>query len=116
MSISINYKNSSNKKNGSNTVLFVDEKFAISKIKKHISNSEYSFISDLLKTTNLKKKIVVFDISSKKKIILISIEKNIKNFDLENLGAKFYDILQDFKLNEYQLNSNTVPNNIKNLF
>ena len=115
MSISINYKNSSNKKNGSNTVLFVDEKFAISKIKKHISNSEYSFISDLLKTTNLKKKIVVFDISSKKKIILISIEKNIKNFDLENLGAKFYDILQDFKLNEYQLNSNTVPNNIKNL-
>ena len=28
MSISINYKNSSNKKNGCNTVLFVDEKFA----------------------------------------------------------------------------------------
>ena len=67
MSISINYKNNSNKKNSSNIVLFVDEKFAISKIKKHISGSEYLFILDLLKTTNLKKKIVVFDISSKKK-------------------------------------------------
>ena len=66
----------------------------VSKLKKHISSSEYSFVSDLLKTTDLKKKIVTFDISSKKKIILISITKNITSSGVENLGAKFYDILK----------------------
>ena len=56
MSISINYKNSSNKKNSSNIVLFIDEKFNVSKIKQHISTSEFLFISDILKTTDTKKK------------------------------------------------------------
>ena len=115
MSITINYKNISNNKNNSNAILFVDEKFNVLNIKKHISSSEYSFISDLIKKTDLKKKIVTFDISSKKKIILISITKNITSSDVENLGAKFYDTLKDFKLNEHQLNSDTAPNNIKNL-
>ena len=115
MHLQINYKNSSYKNNSSNIVLFVDEKFNISKIKKHISSSEYSFISDLLKTTDLKKKIAIFDISSKKKFILISITKNIKSFEVENLGANFYDIIKEFKLNNYQLNSDTLPNNVENL-
>ena len=56
MSVRINYKNSLNKKNGHNLVLFVDEKFNISKLKKHISSSEYSFIEDLSKSIDLKKK------------------------------------------------------------
>ncbi len=115
MTISINYKNTVFKKNLSNLVLFVDEKFNISSLKKHISSSEYSYISDLLKITDLKKKIVTFDLSSKKKIILVSITKNIKIYDVENLGAKFYDFLKEFNLSEYQLNSDTAPNNIKNL-
>ena len=67
MTISINYKNSPSKKNPSNLVLFIDEKFNISNIRKHISGPEYSFISDMLKTKSLKKKIVSFDINSKKK-------------------------------------------------
>tara|TARA_Y100000591_G_scaffold95121_1_gene80570 strand:- start:137 stop:760 length:624 start_codon:yes stop_codon:yes gene_type:complete len=115
MTVQIKYKNSLSKKNTSNLILFADEKFNILKLKKQISGLEYSFISDLLKTANLKNKIVTFDISSKKKIILISITNNIKSFDIENLGAKFYDLLKDFKSNECQLNSNTVPYNIKNL-
>ena len=114
MTVQINYKNKLSKKNTSNLVLFVDEKFNISMQKKHISSSEYSFISDMLKTLDLKKKIVTFDINSKKRIILISIKKNIKIFDVENLGAKFYDILKEFKFNEYQLNSENIPYNIKN--
>ena len=67
MSIAINYKNTSIKKNSSNIVLFVDEKFNISGLKKYILSSEFSFISDLLKTKDLKKKIINFDINSKKK-------------------------------------------------
>ena len=85
MSITINYKNALNKKNSSNIVLFVDEKFNISGLKKYISSSDYSFVSDLLKTKELKKKIINFDINSKRKIILVSLKKNLKNTEIENL-------------------------------
>ncbi len=115
MTVQINYKKNLSKKNSSNLVLFAGDEFNVSSLKKHILSSEYSFISDLLKTANLTKKIVTFDISSKKKIILISIQKNIKSFDVENLGAKFYNVVKELKLSEYHLNSDTAPNNIRNL-
>ena len=55
MAVQINYKNSSSKKVSTNLVLFVDEKFNISQLKKYISNFEFSYISDLLKNSDLKK-------------------------------------------------------------
>ena len=67
MSISISYNNSFSKKNSTNLVLFVDEKFNISTLKKHIQSNEYRFISDLIKTKDSKKKILIFDLNSKKK-------------------------------------------------
>ena len=90
MTVQINYKNTSSKKVSSNFVLFVDEKFNINGIKKHISNSEFSYISDLLKNSDLKKKLLVFKINSKKTIFLVSIKKDIKVSDIENLGAKLH--------------------------
>ena len=107
MYIAINYKNTKNKKNSTNLVLFVDQKFNISGLKKHISHSEFYFISDLLKTKDLKKKIINFDINSKKKIILVSLKKNLTGSDVENLGAKFYDLIKDIKQIEYSVNSDT---------
>ena len=79
MTVKITYKNEISKKNPQNLILFVDEKFNISGIKKYISNSDFILISDLLKTRDEKKKILAFDISSKKKIILVSLKKNISN-------------------------------------
>ena len=67
MSILINYTNRLPKKNRSNLILFVDEKFNVSSLKKHVSHSDYSFVSDLIKVKDLKKKIVTFDVNSKKK-------------------------------------------------
>ena len=67
MSIQIIYKDTLGKKNKPNLVLFVDEKFNTKSLKKHISNHQYSFISDLIKKRDLKKKIISFDIDSKKK-------------------------------------------------
>ena len=67
MSVTINYKNNSSKKKSSNLILFLDDKFSISSLKKYISNNEYLYISDLIKTRDLKGKIQSFDISSKKK-------------------------------------------------
>ena len=37
-----------------------------------------------IKTKDLKKKIVSLDLSSKRKIILVSIKKEIKSWELEN--------------------------------
>ena len=97
MNIKINFKNQAFNKSYGNLILFVDEKFNISNLKKLISVSEYSYIQDLLKHENLEKKIITFDISSKRKIILISLKNNLSNSDVENLGAKCYDIFK--KLN-----------------
>ena len=67
MTVQIKYKNNLLNKNTANLVYFVDDKFNISSLKKHVLSTEFSFISDLIKTKDIKKKIVTFEISSKKK-------------------------------------------------
>ena len=88
MSININYSSKALNKTSANVILFSNEKFNISNLKKFLSVNEYSYISDLLKTSDLKKKLIVFEVNSKKKIVLISIKKNLKTYDIENLGAE----------------------------
>ena len=66
MSIQIIYKNSGPKKPSYNLVLFVDENFNISGLKKYISNEEFSYISDLLKTSDLKKTYFFLQLIQKK--------------------------------------------------
>ena len=84
MSVKIYYKNGFIKKNLSNIILFLDENFNISALKKHISNTDYSFIADLLKNKDKKDKILSFDLSSKRKIILV--DKNyIRPLDVNTL-------------------------------
>ncbi len=114
MSVTINYNKRPLKKNLSSPILFCDEKFNISSLKKHVIASEYSFITDLIKSKDTKKNILSFDINSKKKIILISFKKNTKKSDAENLGAKFYDLFKDSKQSEYYLNSDSVSFQLKN--
>ena len=114
MTIQINYKNNSLKKVFSNLILFVDDKFNISGLKKHVLNSEFLYISDLLKNSDLKKDLLVFEINSKKTIFLVSIKKDIKASDVENLGAKFHGYINYDKKNDYFVNSDTVNSNIKN--
>ena len=55
MTIQINYKKNASIKASSNLILFVDEKFNIGGLKKYISTNEFSYISDLLKNSDLKK-------------------------------------------------------------
>ncbi len=114
MSIKISFKNSTLKKTSSNLVLFVDEKFSINSIKKYISSSEFSYISDLLKTSDLSKNLLVFELSSKKKIVLVSIKKNIRNSDVENLGAELYGRINYGKNSKYLINSDSIVTNQKN--
>ena len=108
MSIKINYLNKSSSKTSANLVLFSNEKFNISGLKKYLSNSEFSYIDDLLKTSDLKKKLFVFELTSKKKIVLISIKNDSKSSDVENLGAEFYGRINYGKNSEYFLISDSI--------
>ena len=114
MTIQINYKNNGSKKTSSNLVLFVDEKFNITSLKKYLSNNEFSYISDFLKNSDFKKDLLCFEINSKKTIFLASIKKDFKSSDVESLGAKFYSHLNFDKKSEYYVNSDTVKSKIKN--
>ena len=95
MSIKIKLIKNISEKSIKNYVLFVDENFNISVLKKYISNTEFSYISDLLKNSDLKKDLLFFKINSKKTVFLVSIRKNIKISDIENLGAKFHSYINN---------------------
>ena len=114
MSIKINFRNSISKKTLLNQVLFVDDKFSTNPLKKYISSSEFSYVTDLLKTSDLSKNLFVFELSSKKKIVLVSIKTNIKNSDVENLGAEFYGRINYGKNSEYFVNSDSISSKLKN--
>jgi len=105
MTVQVLYKS---KDNSNNLVIFTDEKFNIGNLKKYISNSELSYISDLLKTCDLKKNLLVFEINSKKKIILISIKKNLETTDVENLGAEFYSYINFRNKGEFTINADSI--------
>jgi len=113
MSIQINYKNSREKKSPVNLVLFTDEKFNINGLEKHLSNSEFSYISDLLKTSDFKKKLLVFEVNSKKKIILISIKKNLETTNVENLGAEFYSYINHGNKGEFTIKTDSIKDKIE---
>ncbi len=115
MNIKVIFKKQGFNKSNANLILFADQKFNITGIKKHISNSEYSYISDLLNKRDDKKKILTFDVSSKKKIILVSLKRNLTDSDLENLGAECYVILNELKEIEYIVNTDSVPSGFKNI-
>ncbi|MDC3233016.1 leucyl aminopeptidase [Pelagibacteraceae bacterium] len=108
MTIKINYSNKAISKSSANLVLFADEKFSINALKKNLSNSEFTYINDLLKSIDLKKNIIVFEMNSKKKIVLVSIKKDLNSFNIENLGAEFYGRINYGKNSEYFINSDSV--------
>jgi leucyl aminopeptidase len=62
MTIQIYYKKNILKNKFTNLALFVDDKFNISGLKKHLSIKEFSYISDLLSNSDLKKDLLVFKI------------------------------------------------------
>jgi leucyl aminopeptidase len=113
MTIKINYLNKLTSKSSGNIVLFVDQNFNIKNLKKIISNTEFSYISDLLKTCDLKKNLLVFEINSKKKIILISIKNNLETIDVENLGAEFYSYINHRNKGEFTINADSTIGGIE---
>ena len=78
MSIKINYSKKNKDKSPSNLILFSNDKFNLSNLKKYLLESEFSYISDLLKTSDLKKNLLVFELTSKKKLFLFLLKTILK--------------------------------------
>ncbi len=114
MSVKINYSKNNLNSKSANLVLFTNEKYNIANLKKILSNNEYSYINDLLKNSDLEKKLLVFDLSSKKKIIIVSVKDNLKSSDIENLGAEFYKKIKQPKKSEYFIVSDSINNKYRN--
>ena len=108
MSIKISYHQKTTNNISSNIVLFSDDNFKLNSLKKYLSKTEFSYISELLKSSDLKKNLLVFEVSSKKKVIIISIKKNLKTADIENLGAEFYGRITYGKNSTYFIVSDSV--------
>ncbi len=114
MPVKINYLNKASNKSTGNLVLFADEKFNIENLKKYISNSEYIYVRDLLKNIDNKKKLILYEVNSKKRIVIVSIKKNINSSDIESLGADFYKKVNDGKNSEYSILSDSIEVKDKN--
>ena len=108
MTIKLNYLKKTNIKASSNIVVFVDDKFNTLNLKKYISSREIIYIKDLLRVSDIKKNMFVFEFNSKRKIIVISIKNNLKSSQIESLGAEFYGRINYGKDCEYFINSDTV--------
>ncbi len=115
MNIQISYINGLSKKNITNKLFFVDESLNIHPLKKFITNKEYSYVSDLLKNVDNKKKISLFEFTSSRSITLIKLKKNIKNYEIENLGGDFFNFIKGFNKKDFTINADTISVKIKNL-
>ena len=63
MSVTINYKNNSLNKTSNSLVLFINDKFNLSHLKKYISKLEFTYINDLLKVRDPKSNLFAFKLS-----------------------------------------------------
>ena len=114
MAIEINYNKTFFSKLTSNLVFFSDEKLNLNDIKKTITKEELTYIHDLTKKHDLKKKIFVFEINSKKTIVIVKIKKNTKESEIESLGAEFYRKVCHGKKINYYIISDSIEKQYKN--
>ena len=114
MAIKINYLNKTTAEPSANLILFSNEKFNTKSLEKFLTSNELVYINDLLKTSDLKKNFFVFELNSKKKVILVSIKNNIKISNIENLGAELYGRINYGKNSQYFIVSDSVISKDKN--
>ena len=114
MPVKISYSNKKLSNSNSNLVLFFYGKNNVNGLKKYVSSDEFNYINDLLKNSDFKKNLFTFELSSKKKITLVSIKEKLKNSDIENLGAEFYKKINFVNNNEYFLISDSVMSKYEN--
>ncbi len=108
MTVQISHINKANIKTSYNQVLFTNKNLDINNLKKDFTKDEGLFIKDILKKTNNKKGIFLFNVSSKKKLILIPVKEDLDEIGVENLGAEFYNFIKKNLIYDFSINSNSL--------
>ncbi len=92
MTVQVLYKNKAKSSNIGAMVLFSEDKFQIKNTGGYLSKNQRSYVEKILKTKrNTKENIISFNLNEKTNLILISLKRNLKGSDVENLGAEFYN-------------------------
>ena len=83
MSVQVVYKNKAKSGNLGVIALFADEKFRIKNTNGFLSRNEISYIEKLSNNKkDTKERIVSFNINEKTTIILVSLKKNLKGYEV----------------------------------
>jgi len=111
MTIQITYKNNVKLSKQGVITLFTEDKFQIKNIVNFLSKNETSYVKKILENKrNTKDKIISFNINEKTTIILISLKNNLKGFDVENLGAEFYNFIKKNSFKDLSIVTQSVKN------
>ena len=104
MTVQVSHINKANIKSSYNQVIFINKNLDINNLKKDFTRDERIFIKDILKKKNNKKGIFLFNVSSKKKLILIPVKEDLDETGVENLGAEFYNFIKKNLIYDFSIN------------
>ena len=108
MSVQVVYKNTVKSSNSSAVVIFGDEKFGVNSAKNIFTKNENLTIQKLIKTLkDTKEKIISFNLNTKHTIVVVSINKDLKCYEVENLGANFYNFSKKKSFKKISIISNS---------
>ena len=109
MTVQVLYKNNVKSGNIGVVALFTEDKFQIKNTGGFLSKKETFYVEKILKNKkNTKENIISFNINEKSTLILISLKKDLKSFDVENLGAEFYNFIKKNSFNDVSIINESV--------
>jgi leucyl aminopeptidase len=114
MIINIYYNKSISNKLISNYTVFLNDYSNLQELKSFFTISEINSIKEIIKNSNLKKNIISLNLNSKKRIFLINTKKNINTYEIENLGAEFYEYIKNLSIKNLFINSLTLKKENEN--
>ncbi len=104
MTVQVLYKNKLKLSNTGVIALFTQDKFKTKNLKTFLSKKEAAYVEKILKNRKEnKEKIISFNINEKTNLILISLKKDLKESDIENLGAEFYNFIKKNLFNDISI-------------
>ena len=105
MTIKIKLHKKFNKNIFHDYVIFCNSTSKIEIFDKNFSKNENRYINQIIKKTSDDLDFYIFDLNSKKKIILINLSKSLLRSGVEILGAKFYEFIKLNKIKNILINT-----------
>ena len=114
MTVQVLYKNKAKLTSTGVITLFTEEKFEIKNLGRFLPKNSALYADKILKNKkNTKENIISFNINENTTLILVSLKKDLKSSDVENLGAEFYKKINYGKNSEYFIISDSSIHNKK---